>query len=265
MNYTANDHTWVLCAYGESPFLEECIHSIQAQTVQSTLIISTATPSHFLTDMADRYGLQVFTHEGAGIGRDWNAAFDLAQTPLVTLAHQDDLYQPDYARTMLRELNRSRDPILFFSDSAGLRSGCVSRSGRNLKIKRCLLFPLRFRLLQRSRFVRRRVLSLGCPVCCPAVTYVRTKVGPAPFSTTLKVSLDWDQWERLSRLPGDFVYYPAPLMYHRVHQGSETTKMIADHRRRQEDLELFRRFWPEIVAQALARRYAKSEKANTVK
>ncbi len=40
-----------------------------------------------------------------------------------------------------------------------------------LKIKRMMLFPLRCKKFWKRKFVRRRILSLGDPICCPAVTF----------------------------------------------------------------------------------------------
>ena len=105
---------------------------------------------------------------------------------------------------------------------------------------------------------------MGCPICCPAVTYVREKAGDAPFSTRMKVSLDWDQWERLSRKDGAFLYCPERLMCHRVHEDSATTELIASRARAEEDLEMFRRFWPTGIARFLAGKYAASEDSNQV-
>ena len=56
MSYTEKDHTWALCAYGESPYLEECIRSLERQTVRSRILISTSTPSPWLRDMAEKHG-----------------------------------------------------------------------------------------------------------------------------------------------------------------------------------------------------------------
>ena len=264
MSYTAADHTWAVCAYGDSPYLEDCLRSLESQKVKSRILISTATPSPYLEKIARDHGIPLYPAEKGGIGGDWNSAYDRAETALVTLAHQDDLYDPDYAQAMLEALNRAKDPILFFSDYDELRGGERVRENRNLRIKRLMLLPLRGRLFQCSRFVRRRVLSLGNPVCCPAVTYVRERVGEAPFSREMKVSLDWDQWERQSRKRGAFVYSPRHLMQHRVHPGSETTSMIESNRRRQEDLEMFRRFWPEGIAKRIAAWYSRSEDSNKV-
>ena len=262
MSYTEKDHTWALCAYGESPYLEECIRSLERQTVRSRILISTSTPSPWLRDMAEKHGIPLYSHEGGGIGRDWNAAYDLTETKLVTIAHQDDLYEPEYAARMLEYLNRAKDPILFFTDYAELRDGKRVEDIRNLRIKRLMLAPLKRKGLWNSRFTRRRILSLGCPICCPAVTYVKERAGDSIFSTEMKVSLDWDQWEKQSRKRGAFVYCPRKLMLHRVHEGSETTRMIENHQRGSEDLEMFRRFWPEWAARILAKKYSASEKSN---
>ena len=78
----------------------------------------------------------------------------------------------------------------------------------------------------------------------------------------MRCSLDWDTWERISRLEGDFVYAPQLLMYHRIHEDSATTALIADHTRSDEDLELFERFWPRPVARLIHARYARSLQSN---
>ncbi len=51
-------------------------------------------------------------------------------------------------------------------------------------------------------------------------------------------------------------------MCHRVHEESETTTLIASNTRGEEDLQMFRRFWPEPIAKRLGKAYAASEKSN---
>lgn len=99
----------------------------------------------------------------------------------------------------------------------------------------------------------------------PSVTYVRDKVNGSPFSECMQSNLDWDQWERLSQKEGAFVYCPKPLMSHRIHEDSETTRLINNRKRSEEDIEMYRRFWPDNMARVLARFYSKSQESNTVK
>lgn len=265
MNYRPEDHTFALCVYGDSPYLEECIRSLKAQTVTSNILIATSTPSDYIRKTADEYGLDLHTNpEKEGIGADWNFAYQCAGTKLVTIAHQDDLYEPEYTEVMLQQVNEARKPILWFCDYTELRNKEKVHDNRNLKIKRTMLLPLRVKAFRNSVFVRRRILSMGCPICCPAVTYIKERTGEKPFSTTMKVSLDWDQWEKQSRKQGAFLYCPIPLMSHRVHEESATTELIASKTREKEDLEMFRRFWPEKIACWLENRYSDSEKSNQV-
>jgi hypothetical protein len=80
----------------------------------------------------------------------------------------------------------------------------------------------------------------------------------------MTVSLDWDAWERISRLKGDFCYIPRPLMQHRIHDESETTNAIGDNRRSDEDLAMFRRFWGKRMALFLFSKYIKSQNSNQI-
>ena len=49
------NHTFAICAYKESPYLEECIESLINQTVKSNILIATATPSQYIDDIAAKY------------------------------------------------------------------------------------------------------------------------------------------------------------------------------------------------------------------
>lgn len=266
MKYTPCDHTFALCAYGESPYLEECIRSLKAQTVQSNILIATSTPSQTIDRLASEYQIPVFVNSVQnGIGSDWNFAYNSAVTALVTITHQDDLYEAQYTANLLRDLNEAEEPIIWFCDYFEFRNGERVRSNRNLRIKEVMLAPFRIKRLQSSRFIRRRILSLGSPICCPSVTYVRENAGLRDiFSTEMKVSLDWDQWEKQSRKKGAFVYCPNPLMSHRIHEASATSELIASSTRSREDHEMYRRFWPGWAADLLERAYAKSENSNKI-
>ena len=259
--YTAQDHTWVICAFRESPYLEECILSLRKQTVSSRLLMVTSTPCGYLSDLSRKYGIELRVNTGEkGIGPDWNFALRNAETKLITLAHQDDVYEPEYTGKMLAEMNRVRNPILYFTGYGELREGRKVLSNQLLRIKRLMLVPIR--LFPGAVWARRLTLRFGNPVFCPSVTYRKTVMADRPFGKELKSNVDWDMWERLSRIKGRFVYNPEPLMCHRIHKGSTTSEIIGGGNRSAEDLEMFRRFWPEGIARFLAKRYAGSEKSN---
>ncbi|OUO63500.1 glycosyltransferase [Collinsella sp. An268] len=261
--FTKDDHTFAVCAYGESPYLEQCLYSLREQELHTNVIISTSTPNDAIRRLAKRYKAPLFINEGEpGIGHDWNCAISHCQTPLVTIAHQDDIYLPAYAKIMLSMMNEEEKPLIWFSDYGELRGDVPCDDSRLLAIKRLLLNPLKRVSSRQSVFVRRRALSLGSSICCPAVTYCRPNLPDPVFLENMKCDLDWQAWERFSRLEGSYIYAPQVLMRHRIHEGSETTALIKDDTRTKEDLVMLRKFWPAPIARFINGFYSKSQASN---
>lgn len=254
------DHSFVVPAYGNSPHLTECLESLMSQTARgSEILISTSTPSDELVQIAERFNVKVVAHgPNAGIGRDWNAALACATRSWVTIAHQDDVYLPDFvARTMFCASETSNAGLVLTGYSE-LLDGQVRRRTPMLLIKSILL---EIGFLGRSSASRigskLRLLRFGCPIACPSVTLGPTLNG-LRFREDLKVDLDWEAWIRAARSPLAFGYVREPLMLHRIHSSSETSAGVRDGVRAREDAEMFRSLWPEPIASLLARAYALS-------
>lgn len=261
--YGLKKHTFVICAYKESAYLEECIRSLLAQTVKSNIIVATSTPNNYIRDVAEKHQLPLYVNEGpSSIAHDWNFAYAQTETLYVTIAHQDDIYFPEYTETALNYFSKAKKPLIFFTDYHEIRDGKPVEKNRLLFVKRVLFFPLRPRLFKNSRFVRRRCLSLGCPICCPSVSFAKDNLPERVFEHGFRSNLDWQAWEKLSKYKGAFLYCKKPLMGHRVHENSETSAVLKDNVRTKEDFEMFCKFWPKWIAKRLARVYANSEKSN---
>ncbi len=261
----SSKHTFVVCAYRESQFLEDCVRSVLNQTHKSTVIMSTGTPNAHIENIARKYELKLIINEGpSNIANDFNFALECANTELVTLAHQDDIYEPEYSKKIVEAYQKASKPIILFSDYSELRDGIKVKTNTLLKIKRIMLFPLRFSCMWTSRFVRRRILSFGSAICCPAVTFVKSRMPLPLFENNMKSNIDWQAWELLSRYKGSFVYVPERLMAHRIHQESTTSSVLVDNARRQEDLFVFEKFWPQWIARLIEKVYQLSEKSNNL-
>lgn len=259
-------HTFVVLAYKESNYLEDCIKSVLNQKYKSNVVIATSTPNKFIEKMARKYKLDIIVNDNPkGIGGDFDFAISCGKTELVTVAHQDDIYDYDYSYEISEKYKKNLDSIIIFPDYYEIKNNEKVHSNVNLKIKRILLFPLRFNLLSNKKFWKRRVLSLGCSICCPSVTFVRKKINLPLFDYNFKCDIDWHAWETLSKEKGRFSFVNKHLMGHRVHEESTTTEIIHDHVRTKEDLEMFKRFWPEVIAKIINKFYVKSEKNNNLK
>lgn len=258
-------HTFAICAYEISPFLEECILSLKKQTVVSEIIMVTSTPNDFLQEMSFKYGIPLYINTGEkGMVQDWNFAYKMAKTPYVTLAHQDDVYVKNYTQMLLKEMERSSLPLIGFTDYAEIRNNTIVDNSTMLRIKRWMLFPFTCKPFRKSRFVRRRILSLGCPVCCPSVMFCKDNLPKKIFKEGYRSDQDWQAWEKLSRRKGEFIYINKKLTLHRIHQESATTAIIEDKKRCREDYEMFLKFWPPVIARLLVKLYSKSEKSNNL-
>ena len=80
------------------------------------------------------------------------------------------------------------------------------------------------------------------------------------FRVHFRSNEDWEAWERLSKMKGEFLYDSTIQMGHRIHEESETSIIIGDNARSKEDYEMFCKFWPKSIAKVLSKVYAKSEK-----
>lgn len=261
--YKETNHTFVVCAYGESPFLEDCLLSLSIQTSFSDAVIATSTPNGMIDELAKKFDIPVCVNYGeSGIAGDWNFALSCAKTPLVTIAHQDDVYSDHYVEWMFESLNRASRPLLYFTNYGEIRDSAYIDNSTMNSVKRALLKPLELKSLQGSMLVKRGVISLGNSICCPSVTYCVDALPQPIFSSGMRSNLDWEAWERLSRLKGEFVYDKRIGMYHRVHEGSETSACIVDDTRTKEDLMMLKKFWPDPIANLINKAYTKAQRYN---
>lgn len=257
-------HTFVICAYKESEYLEECILSLKNQTVESTIIMETSTPNEHIKGLAEKYDIPLFCNPNGGITQDWNFGLARVETKYATVAHQDDIYEPTYTEEILHRMEHSKRPLIAFSDYAELRDGVKRHDIPMLKIKRLMLSPMKIGAFKGSRFVRRRILSMGDPICCPAVTFHLERVERPVFADGFRSCEDWEAWEKISRMEGDFLYIPKPLMCHRIHEESATSEIIKDQARGEENYIMFCKFWPAPIAKFINGFYNKSEDSNTL-
>ena len=254
----SHNHTFVICAYGDSRYLEECIQSLVNQTLKTDIILYTSTPSNYIEGLCEKYDIPVFSSVGGGIGKDWNNALSFVQTQYATIVHQDDIYLTDYAKNVLSSV--AYDTLIAYSDYQELKDGNIIPLTSNLKIKHLMLRTMA--MFPKWKFWRNRVLAFGNPISCPAVTYNLKNLNDFKFNEEMKVSLDWFAWYQIAQKKGSFTFADESLMYHRIHEESETTNSIENNIRTKEDYEMYLLFWPKVVAKLLLKFYVKSQDTN---
>ena len=259
-------HSFAVMAYKDSPYLSDCLDSLKDQTVKSEIYITTSTPSLYIDETAKKYGIKIFTTEsGKGIAHDWNFGLSVAKTKYVTLAHQDDLYNNNYAELCIKAAEKFNDTLICFTGyneivGAKERSSTVLLTAK--KIMNFMFMPFKKNI--KTRGWKKFSQSFGTSIPCPSVMYNKETLNDFTFSEKYKVSLDWDAWLRMSEMKGRFVFVPKTLSKHRIHRASATTEGIQENVRQQEDFEIYCRIWPKFIAKILSKFYSGSYKSNEV-
>lgn len=258
-------HTFVVLAYKESEYLEDCIKSVIHQKYRSKVVIATSTPNAYIKNLADKYNITLIKHDSIekGIGYDFDFALNCVDDTLITIAHQDDIYDYEYSWNIIDKYEKNKDSLIIFSDYYEIRGREKVESNKNFLVKRLLLMPLRINIISKTYFIKRFILRFGNPICCPAVTFVKRNLENTHiFKSHMKCNVDWLAWERLSIQNGKFVYINKLLMGHRVHSKSTTTDIINHGIRTEEDIIMFKKFWPTWIAEIINKFYKKSEESN---
>lgn len=259
-NFTEKDLTFVVCAYKECEYLEECIMSLLNQTLKSNIIVSTSTPNDYIRGIADKYKIEVRVNPNGGQIKDYNFAMEQPDTALVMLMHQDEVLVENFAERVLFELNHTKRPIIAFTNYIEMHNDAVDkRPSLMVRIKRLLLFPLYVRCFSGTWFGKRGIQLLGNPITHPTVVCVRKEMPEEIFREKYKASMDWDLWERLSKQEGSFAYAKEVLLYHRMNDENQTVKLLnTTNTRYEEEYEIFCRFWPKFIAKFIMKFYSKA-------
>jgi glycosyltransferase involved in cell wall biosynthesis len=250
-----NEHCFAIPAYLDSIYLEDCIKSILSQTAKSELIICTSTPTKQNKMIANKYGIPYFVNQSGlmGIGNDWNFILSCAKTRLVTIAHQDDIYEPQFAETVIKAMDQHTQ--IAFTDYSDIHGNKIKTTSINHTIKTLLLFPFLIKPKIRSKFLKKLVLSIGDPICCPSVTINKAIEPEFLFSQEYNCVLDWHAWYGLAAKKGFFVFIHQKLMRHRVHQESETSNQIKQGKRREEEEAMLEQIWGKCIGKCIAWMY----------
>ena len=253
------DHSFLVLAYGTSPYLSGCVASLVAQSRPSRIVIATSTPCAEIAGVARENGLSLLVNpQRKGIASDWNFAFRAAETRYVTLAHQDDVYAPGFLSATLDLFAERPDGAVCFTGYGEIDDEGRPRSSRISRAKH-LIEGL---ALGRRRVVKgwplRLFLSFGNPLPCSSVTFDRAQLTTFAFSDAYASNLDWDAWWRLHDEGRVFLRAPGRLVGRRHNPLTETSRLIQEGRRQTEDAQMFARIWPSPLDRAIGSLYAGS-------
>ena len=242
-----DDITIVIPFYSALRFLRPAIESVleQQDPHWRLLVLDDASPEPGVEALVARYAdsrIRYIRHRvNVGMAENWNAGFDLADTPLVTLLHADDALGNGYVGAMRSALTRHPNASMAY---------CLSRvidaDGRPLKsAKEFVKTALRPRGLQEALVAGRlgfTRLSWANFIMCGTLCYRRERFSGLRFDQANRTLPDFDLVIR-AVLRGDMlVGVPRYEHFYRRHEiGSATARHLADLARFREDAELLDR------------------------
>lgn len=246
-------HCFVVLAHGDSPFLEGCLEGLVAQTIQTEILVATSTPSPFIASAARRFGAVLTVNpERNGIGADWNFGLNLTPASYVTLAHQDDTYDPRFVERTLELFQECPEAALCFTGYREIDNEGKEKSSKISVVKHLLDASFLGGRTKVAGTRLRAYLAFGNPLPCSSVTYNRARRPEFRFSLDYDSNLDWDAWLRLQERGETFLHAPERLIGRRHNPMTATSRLIRDKIRHKEDLMMFRRIWPAPLANAIA-------------
>jgi glycosyltransferase involved in cell wall biosynthesis len=253
MTLPDSEHTFVILAYKESKYLEACIQSVLQQSIPSRVLIATSTPNAYISSLAEKYQLEIFTNYNSGsIGKDWNFGYNCVTTKYVTIAHQDDIYVKQFAEKCLHEANKysKTKPLIVFTKSLVYKDDAeINISFKNV-LRWLFIFPFHFKKCIRSKALKRFILLFSNSISCPGVFYCKQNLDCFSFNENDKYILDWRAWFEMSCMDGAFIYLKDELHIHREHEDSATSTTQTETLQR-EEFELLSEIWRNRVVAKL--------------
>ena len=242
-------HTFVILAYNISDDLEECIKSVINQSVKSNVVIATSTPNDYIIDLSSEYSLGVMINEAkSNKGRDYNFAIDSFDTPLVTIAHQDDLYDRNYVKEIKRCYKKNKDATIIFTDNYEIHNDKKIKKSKKLFWIRYHLFPLKFSFFQKKKYFKLRALKPNKYICTSSITFVKNNIERNIFPTNLKYDNDWQGLIDLAKKETKFVYLNQKLVGYRVEEKEENKTKI------KEDEKILKSLYPTWIYERIIKK-----------
>lgn len=261
-----DNHTFAICAFKKNEYIEICIRSILRQTIHSNLIICTSTPNSYIKNIAHKYGIPLFKNKKKKVGmiNDRIFALKCCKTQFVTICDQDDVYAENYLESILPILSKkkySNNVLYVHTGYNEIDEKGIKRHSIVVFIKRMLLLSSKLPFLQKYYFFKRLAICFGNTVCDASCAYNIKKMGTRFYSSSFKTVFDWDLRYKCAIKPGAVYYVSKRVFFHRISCGKQATSIyLKTGIKQKEDLAMFEKMWPRLIAKIIFKFYTLSYK-----
>lgn len=232
--------TIFLPTYNGSRFVAQAVRSLLAQTHREFELVvfdddSTDDTVAVVRAAADDPRLRLERGARRGAAGNWNRALERVETPFFLIAHQDDVYEPEFVGEMLDQLQRYPRAFL-----AHCRAATIDEHGHPVRAPadhyKASFWPAG-ECYERSGRAELRALLNGSYIVTPSAVYRTSAVRAIGFfDTYYRQSIDWDYWLRGVLAGFSVVGVNRPLMSYRRHPGMTTCVTEQDFTRYRDEV-----------------------------
>ncbi len=241
----------VVPIFNGASFLRRTLESLLAQTYRDFTLVCiddlSADDSLSIARSFTDGRMRVMRNDvRRGLGGNWNAAFDAAETSYLVIAHQDDVYEPRFLEATLDVLEEH--PRAFMAHTRALYIDEEERPEPAAALRFKDTFWPDAEPYQREPRQELATLQKGNYIICPAVMFRMSAVATiGRFNENYRFVTDWEYWMRGLLAGFTIAGTHARLIRWRRHSGSATTQEEATLRRYDEELALLE--WLSDTAQ----------------
>jgi len=234
--------TVLLPSYNGMPFIVEALSSFRSQRHREfVLYVVDDASSDASPDVADSLGdprvRVIRADRNLGIPGNWNRALAQVDTPYFALAHQDDVYEPDYLDTLLALLEAHPDAFVAHCGVRAIDGRGAETFVPAERYKEVLWPPGERYALAPPEAVAQ--LSRGNYIVMSTVMYRTAAVRAiGPFNERFQFVADWQYWIRGALAGYSIVGTRRRLVRRRWHGGMATRRLERDLTRYREEVEL---------------------------
>jgi glycosyltransferase involved in cell wall biosynthesis len=236
--------TVLLSVYNGRPFLRDVIESLKRQSHPefTAYVIDNASDdgsADVIAHCVDRRFTVTLERENLGIPRNWSRAIDRVDTPYFVLAHQDDVYEPDFLGATLAVIARFPRALI-----AHTRVEAIDEGGTPFFVA-----AERYKdgfwpgadPYERGPDDGLKVLANGNYVVMPTAMYRTSAVRTVGhFAPEYRFVADWQFWLRGLLAGFSIAGTHRKLVRRRWHRDMGTRKAEADFTRYDEEVALLR-------------------------
>jgi len=221
-------------------FLQPLLRSLLAQTRQDFDLVLVDDASDDRSVEVARAAASgrvrvVVNPERLGIAGNWNRCIEEVRTPFFCLAHQDDVYEPDYYARMLAAVEAG--PRI---GAAHCLAGTIAADGaRSFGPREA--YKRKFFDADAGRDRGREYARLyeGNYITCPSLFYRKQCTDDAgPFDQRFEFAMDWAYSFQILLVGWEIVGVPEVLLYYRRHAANKSLAEARTLNRFEEELEV---------------------------